>query len=479
MNYAKLCHRKYLTLLISSLLLLSLMLYRCRPKEEIFTDSPIELRFSDDTVLFDTVFSGSPTVVRNVTKRLYIYNTSVNALRLAMVRLGGGTGSAYKITVDGIDGAAVSDLEILGKDSLLVLITVSILPANQNLPFIVTDSLIVEHLGRSQQVQLVSWGQDALFLNGEVIGCDTTWAPNRPVVIYNSALVDSACSLTILPGTQVYMHNGSNLFVAGTLLVQGEAENKVHFRGTRLEQRFINVPGQWGGIIFLETATSNSVVDHAIIRNATNGIRFGKPDDGNDNPDLIISNSLIRNCTGSGLLFISTDVDLINTVVGNCQISTISVLAGGAVRLFHCSLADFASLFQREDPSLVFSNNLVLADNSVLRAGLNLTAINSILYGSEDEELLLSNDPGAAFVLDIRASILRTQLNNLNVNGNKINQNPKFKNQAEVDYQLDTLSPARNAGIPIQGLPAALTDFKGISRPQADTVDIGAFERVE
>lgn len=461
------------------LLFFMLLVSRCKPREEVFTNSPVDLRFSDDTILFDTVFSGSPTVVRNVTKRLYIYNTSVNALRLAMVRLGGGQNSAYKITVDGIDGAAVSDLEILGKDSLLVLITVSILPTNQNLPFIVTDSLIVEHLGRTQQVQLVSWGQDALFLNGEVIGCDTTWGPTRPVVIYNSALVDTSCTLTILPGTTIYMHNACSLFVAGSLQVQGDAENKVLFRGTRLEQRFADVPGQWGSIDFLQTAGGGSFINHAIIRNATNGIRFGKPDDGNDVPDLVVSNTLIRNCTGSGLLFISSDVDVINTVVGNCQISTLSVLAGGTVRLFHCSFADFASLFRREDPSVVLSNNLVLADNSILRAGLNLTAINSIMYGSEDEELLLSNDPGAAFVLDIRASILRTQLNTLNVNGNKVNVNPRFKNQAEVNYELDTLSPARNAGIPILGLPAVLIDFKGISRPQADTVDIGAFERVE
>lgn len=275
------------------------------------------------------------------------------------------------------------------------------------------------------------------------------------------------------------MHNGSNLFIGGELQVNGSAEDKILFRGTRLEARFENTPGQWGGIIFLDSSSTNSVVDHAIIRNATNGIRYGKPDDGDVIPDLKISNTLIRNASNSGLLFFSVDVDVSNTVIANCGQSLVSALAGGNYRFFHCSFADYSTVFRREEPAFVFSNNLSLGSAPPLVSTLNLTLINSILDGNLKEEVLLSNDPTAGFVLDVQHCILRTENTAFNINNNKINVSPRFKNISEVDFQLDTLSPAKNAGIQVVGLPVLDRDYLGVLRPQGDTVDIGAFERIE
>lgn len=131
----------------------------CRPKEELPSPGSVLLQFSADTVLFDTVF----TNVGNVTKRVVLKNPSDRSVTLDAIYLGGGVQSSFTIVADGVKGPLIQNLEILGRDSILLLITVFINPQDQDLPFIVNDSLIVENKGLRQQIQLLSWGQDALF----------------------------------------------------------------------------------------------------------------------------------------------------------------------------------------------------------------------------------------------------------------------------------------------------------------------------
>jgi hypothetical protein len=59
------------------------------------------------------------------------------------------------------------------------------------------------------------------------------------------------------------------------------------------------------------------------------------------------------------------------------------------------------------------------------------------------------------------------------VNGNKLNIDPKFKDVRKQNFNLDTLSAASGAALP---LPGVTKDIKGINR-NATKPDIGAFER--
>jgi len=43
--------------------------------------------------------------------------------------------------------------------------------------------------------------------------CDETWASDLPHVIYGIVEVEPGCSLTILPATQVHVHDGGGLLV--------------------------------------------------------------------------------------------------------------------------------------------------------------------------------------------------------------------------------------------------------------------------
>ena len=216
----------------------------CEPQDEIIsTDGSITLRFSADTVFFDTVF----TTLGSVTKRLSVRNPSSNAVEISKVSLGQGGLSPYSIIINGVESDFWENISVLGGDSILVLAKVQIDPADENLPFIIQDSIIFETNGNVQDVKLVSWGQDARFFRGglQTLPCDAVWDRQRPYVVYDSLFVPEGCQLTITEGTQVHMNPGAALFVTGSLKVEGSAENLVVFQGVRLEKRYEDVAGQW------------------------------------------------------------------------------------------------------------------------------------------------------------------------------------------------------------------------------------------
>ncbi|MBL6446220.1 right-handed parallel beta-helix repeat-containing protein [Fulvivirga sp. 29W222] len=455
----------------------------CKPEEEKLTfDSNVSLRFSTDTIFFDTVFTRVNTEIRNITKRLKVYNDSDNAVEIESIALRKPT-SPYTIYVNGRPSSSFENTKLLGNDSLLLLVQVTIDPMDENLPFIVSDEISFLTNNNKQGVQLVAWGQDANFLRDSVLACNVTWTNDRPYVIYNSLLIDSLCSLTIEPGTKVYSHNGSYIFIKGTIDVQGEAENRVLFRNDRLD--FKEVPGQWGGIIFLPGSKNNNI-NYTDIRNAEVGIYLGTPDEDTD-PDLVVGNSTIENIGGNtklpingglilpgyGILAITSDMYVYNTLINNCAINTLGNYAGGSYRYEHCTFANYSFDFFREDPSVVFADNLVVGEDALLVDDLEVELANSVIWGSLKNEIIISSSGQANFSLSMSNNLLKTSDSELNVNDNIINEDPNFLDPRDHNYRLDTLSPAKDKGI-ILGLS---TDHDG--NPRDDLPDLGAFERIE
>jgi hypothetical protein len=133
----------------------------CTPEEEMITSSGnIHLTFSEDTVSFDTIF----TTRGSTTQWLTVRNPNRNAVEVTSIALAGGDSSPYKVYVNGKSGTDFTNQLLLGKDSMLVLVEVTIDPADQNLPFLVKDSLVFNTNGNAQDVKLNAWGQDAHFL---------------------------------------------------------------------------------------------------------------------------------------------------------------------------------------------------------------------------------------------------------------------------------------------------------------------------
>lgn len=122
--------------IVSVALLLALGLNTGCRKDVLTTDSGAKLRFSVDTLTFDTVF----TTIASTTLPLKIFNDNKNKIKVSSIELGSGASSKFRINVDGIPGDAY-EVEIEGKDSLYIFVEVTVDPNNANNPLIFIDSL--------------------------------------------------------------------------------------------------------------------------------------------------------------------------------------------------------------------------------------------------------------------------------------------------------------------------------------------------
>ena len=135
----------------------------CKKEDEFITDSSARVEFSQDTVLFDTVFvqTGSATEIFTVR------NKNDKAVKISSIRLGGSNSSYYRLNVNGIPGKAFNNVEIGANDSIFIFVEVTIPdPNSPNTPFIINDSILFNLNGHQQQVNLVAWGQRAHFHHG-------------------------------------------------------------------------------------------------------------------------------------------------------------------------------------------------------------------------------------------------------------------------------------------------------------------------
>ena len=441
------------------------LLARCTPEYEVFTEDPnAPLLVSRDTVLFDTLFS----TLGSTTRRLKLLNPNANAIAIDRIGLGGGSDSPFRLVVNGEPGIDFTDEVLLGGDSLLMLVEVTIDPQDQNLPFLVQDSIVVSWNGNEDQVKLLAWGQDAHFLGGVELFGEHTWSPGRPYVLYDIVLVDSFATLTIEPGTQIYSGTDAVLGIEGTLNVKGDSANRVLFRHSRLQSEFDDVAGQWGGIYFLQGSTGNSIA-YTDIWNAEYGVYVGTPD--NDTlPDVTLAHTRIRNASLSGLIAFTSDVYAYNCEISNCQQFVVGNLAGGSYRYDHCTFVNFDN-FIRNYPAVLFADNVILANDQILAEPLYVQMRNCIVWGSEEEELLLDNAAGQPFTVDTQHVIVRALEGSLST-GTEIryNEDPLFVDEFTMDLRIQPFSPARDAGLDL-GIG---TDVLGGPRDAAP--DMGAHE---
>ena len=432
--------------------------------EDITTDPGIRLRFSTDTIFFDTIFSEIPSI----TKRLRVFNDQNAPINIANIALVD-PNSPYILTVNGILGKAFTGTKILAQDSILVLIEASIEDRDSLSPYVVEDQLTFSTNGNSQQVTVLSWGQDANYLKDSVLACNTTWTAGKPYVIYDHVLIDSLCTLNIEAGTKIFSHFGSNIFVKGSIKVHGTAAERVLFMNDRFDGAFATFPGQWGGIIFLEGSSDNEIY-YADIRNAEVGIWLGTPDN-NDVADLILENCKIENMSRSALLAFTSDLRMTNCLLNNAGEIVFGGLAGGNYTLLHNTIVNYSVGLFKSQPSFVINDQLELADGSIIQDAVNLDLRNNIIWGISTDEISISNEGGEEFNFTMLNNLFRTTDSELIGFNNIINEDPLFIDPQLFNFQLDILSPAISAGADL-GILKDLLD-----NPRKTLPDIGAFER--
>jgi hypothetical protein len=446
--------------------------FSCNKKDKIDTNPGLTLSFSTDTIFFDTVF----TTIGSVTQKLLVYNNNDNKVVVSSIRVAGGSQSDYKINIDGTPAVSASDVEIPGHDSLYVFIRVTIDPSNQNTPLIVTDSILFVTNGNTQDVKLVAWGQDASFYKNSTLEGAIVWDSLKPHVIYGFVRVDTGASLTVLPGTKIYLHKNSYLAVSdeATLKLNGTMDHLISFQGDRLDPFYRDLPGQWDGI-YLERGSKDNEVNYALIKNGSFGISVDSISSASE-PTLKIDNTIIQNMTGTGLSAYASNVVSTNCVIGGCGSAALEIIFGGSYDFRQLTIGNYWSASVRLSPSLSISNyafvDYIKVPNPLMKAYFG----NCIIYGNEDEELLLDSTETATFNYSFDHVLLKTKTA-ITDPSHYIscfkNEDPKFVDVMTNNYRIDSISPAIQKGIPM----GVQFDINGVDR--GPTPDLGAYQYVK
>jgi len=464
-----------MTRILILIILSGLITMSCTEKLFIEIENPV-LGFSDDTIHFDTVF----TTIGSTTREFRIYNNYNKWLKIDRITLGGGTGSPFRLNIDGDPSAEVSDIEVAPGDSIFIFVDVIIDPTGEDNPVAILDSIVFFTGNNIQAVNLLAWGQDIHLVSGEIVGT-STWTNDKPWVIYNSVLVDTGEVLTVEAGTRVLFHRRSTMYVAGTLLVNGEYDSKVLFSSDRIEEYYSEIPGQWQGIYFLNISHGN-IINNALVLNAQSGVHLGNIDSSGQHPDLVISNSVIRNMTASGLSSIGATISAFNCDISRCGFYNLFLTMGGNYNFTHCSVAGTWDYSARTTPAVLISDFYYFDD--VVYTGLLETAEfrNSVIYGTSQGEIfiipllegevlncsfdysLITVDPGTGYWDDYDLS---TSL---------VNADPGFIGFGDLDLRPDTLSLLTGAADRSVSVLFPY-DIRGFDRLLDDGPDIGAYER--
>jgi len=452
-------------------------------KETISSDPAIKLSFSTDTVMFDTVF----TSVGSATRFVKIYNKSNKDIEIKSIELAGGRTSPYRINVDGEPTPSAKNVYLKGSDSLFIFVEVTVNPTNNNSPLLITDSIIFNTNGNIQDVKLAAWGQDVHLLKNTTITTNTIFTADKPYLVVNDMVVAPNTNLTINAGAALHFHNLATLKVLGSLTVNGEPNSPVTFAGDRLEEFYQDKAGQWGGI-WLSAGSHDSFINWAEIKNAIYGIVADTIGEINTKT-LTIHNSRIQNMSVNALLARGSVVEAGNCLFANTADQTVSLIWGGDYNFYHCTIANYwGQYISRKSPALLLWNYYIDNNNNIQpRDIVNAYFGNCIIYGSRNVEVSIinkyNNQPVNAqlnYIFD--NCIVRVDqtldLTNETHFRNTTTENPKFKLPFEGNFELDTLSAAKDKGLKSISILFPF-DLNNISRTSDNGPDLGAFERIE
>ena len=458
------------------------IMFSCE-KDNISYDSSLKLEFSADTLLFDTVF----TTVGSATRSIRVYNRNSSDLIISSIKLAGGSNSPFRINVDGEPTADAHNIKIRSNDSLYVFVEVTVDPTLQNAPLFIPDSIVFETNGNVQDVNLLAWGQDVHLLSSHILEGSNTFTSDKPYLIYNYLYVAPNSELIVNAGAKLHFHNQAILWVDGSLQVNGSLDEPVVFEGDRLEDFYRDKAGQWSGI-YMSPESRNNVIDWAVIKNAINGVAidtFAVP----NVPALVLKNTRIENMSSAALLASGSIVEAGNCLFANAGIMVVVLRFGGYYEFNHCTIANYWNQYMhRKRPALIINNYYESNDGDLVLRDIEKAYFgNCIIYGSRTEELEIDNV--------YKGQVVTAKMNYVFVNSilrietaadtsdpahfiNTSSANPKFIEPFSYNYQLDTLSPAKDIGL-VELATKFPIDLNGTSRLSDDGPDLGCFERVE
>lgn len=354
-------------------------------QDEEFSTAPTDLlRFSTDSVNFDTVISGQPTNTRT----FMVYNPNARSLRISRAFLGRGTESVFRVNIDGtfLENGEASNFELYAEDSLRVFLEMTAPVSDSDEPVAVEDELtFVLESGQTQSVTLTAYGQDVVVLKGWTVTADTTLTARRPYQVYDSLVVAPDVTLNLPAGARLYFHPDARLIVHGTLRAEGALGNEVMMRGDRMGNMFSNqpydlIPGQWGGIV-LTSGSYGNIFNYCDIHSGSFGLRCDSADVSREK--VRIENSVLHNVSGDVLTARACSL-----FVGNSQLTNAGgncvTLYGGSNRFVHCTIANFYAFTGGRGVALSYTN----ADGSIPYPLHQAEFLNCLITGYGEDEIM-------------------------------------------------------------------------------------------
>jgi hypothetical protein len=473
---SKIQKQLFSVLSIGLLIALSLSTNSCKKKGNLFSDGNLE--FSVDTLVFDTIF----TTIGSTTQQFKIYNEANKQLEIEEVELMGGTSSPFRINLDGLIGTDFQNIIIPGNDSLFCFVEVTLGINGQNLPMVIEDSIRFRSNGVDQYVRLAVWGQDMYYhyTNFDANIVDTNegiWPNDKPHLIYGYAFIDSAKTLTIPAGTDIYLHKNSYLFnYKGTLNIDGDVNNKVTLQGDRLESFYDDVSGQYYGIYFLQALPST--IDNVEIKNATTGIHVDSRNTSTSSNTVTITNTEISNSASYGiLLYNEPKIFGENVLVHSSGIHSLIVLQGADFVFNHCDFLGYGD-GEGTSPSVGLRNYFTNSSGTTTVTDLTGQFNNCVIWGSTDEDQYVLDKieaGGVTISVLFRNSVIRKS----DISGSGftscLNTNPLFVNTSEKDFTFTSSSSSlsNNANSSYTTLI-----FDLVNTVRQAVPDIGCYEKI-
>ncbi len=458
-------------------------------KEVLDSSTKFPLKFSSDTLTFDTVFQ----TLGSATRSLRIYNQSNSTLIISRAFLSRGISSQFRFNIDGLSGVQAEKIRILPNDSLWIFSEVTINPNPSN-PILVQDSLILETNGSRQIIIMRALGQNAYFHYGEVIQSNTNFLSDKPHVIIDKTtssgtipglLIIPGATLNIEAGTQLHFANSAGIIVQGSLKCNGTKEKPIKMRGLRLEKSYIKAAGQWLGLLF-ERNSKNNLLEFTNVDESAFGVwmgfqsqtNFGQMTNGT-RAEIYLKNSTISNAFYWTLRSMNCKVQ-----ADNCQFFTsteylVQLLLGGDYQFRNCTLFNIqskdkkgnlllANQFYDEDGKQTYKNKL---DNTCFFE-------NCIVNSNADESIILDIDKALNQEADYNFRNCnynsKSNLTSASFTNCQVNQNPIFESTVidKESLKLRSNSPCIDKGV----FNSLNDDIKGDPRPKGSGVDIGAYE---